>query len=48
MSSKVVQVEAGAFVVALLTEGLYTEAENFIEWCIENLDLDLSSLLEGE
>ena len=36
-----VRVHAAAFLIALLQAGLVDEAESFMYWCAEELDLEL-------
>lgn len=37
---------AAALLVALLKEGELEIAESFVEWCLENLEYDLTDVLE--
>ena len=43
-----VYVSAAALVVALIKNGHFDEAEEFIEWFLETFDTDLSHLLPAE
>ena len=39
--------EAAAFWTALLSEGLFEEAASFLEWALDNLELDLEELVDA-
>ncbi len=43
-----VYTSAAALLVALVKNELWDEAEDFVEWCIDNLELDLNHLLPAE
>lgn len=41
------RVHAAAFIVSLLEENYFSEAEEFVEWYLETFDTDLSDMLRG-
>lgn len=43
-----IYVSAAALVVVLIKNGYLDEAEEFIEWFLDNFETDLSHLLPGE